>query len=206
MVEYTGEQDSALVLEHLDDALISFLDVEALKVRDLVGETAVVIKWHHHFRLTAESGSDADTVIILTKGWGLVDGTGTGISSDIFVTENLETCITLSLDKVVKERCVLFILEVSSQAFLSDCELLLGPFCESLDTSLEDPVGHSGVVFDGELVVVEFRMDTDGKIGRECPRGGGPSNHASFWVLNERERDDTLRVVDVLVVETGFEV
>ena len=190
---------SALLLQILDDLGIRLLHVPSNVIGDLLSEPSGAVQGAGRDLIVSHDAvGDGDSVIVLTKGRGLVDDTSTRAVSDICVGNDSESSVLVLLGEVVEDGDVSpsnHVLSLESSDLL---ELGLGlrvrlllrvvAFVQGGKEALEkDEVGVSLEVVDFD--VSEVGVDTQSQVGGQGPRRGSPGEEGGGRVVDERERD-----------------
>ena len=197
-------EEPATALEIVEDQIVAILHVLSLIVFDLRGVLATFVnRADERITLFDNAIGDAHAVIVLAKCRRTVDNTGTTVVRDVAVTNDAEC--SLDVVEVIKERDVLLPNKVFTLALGDDLALAALASRERLQERLEHDVLLPRCRV-RERDVVVLRVHAEGKVGRECPRGGGPANEACVRVIREREEDVHRRVAHLTVVQLCLEV
>lgn len=167
------------------------LDVLASEISHGLGKATLFIQ-----RTRKETISINDTmfqaysVIVFTKGGGVLDNTSTRIISDIVIHHDLVTLALEFLFKVWEHGLEFPTLHVGTLIAFENSELgLLGVLVESIKTFLQkNVVVACQLILD--LDVFEFRMYSNTQTGWQGPRSGGPCKQLSGGVAQERETNN----------------
>jgi hypothetical protein len=85
----------AFRLKKLHNVLVCLFDIPSNKVWHFVGEATGLIYWTGwHLICLNNTVCNGDAVIVITKGWRLVDNTSTTVRRDIGVVEDNECFLT----------------------------------------------------------------------------------------------------------------
>ena len=218
VIEVVLLNEAAGLLEELDEGIVGVLDVLAGDGGDLVGEATVPVDGAGQIlALGNDAVGEADAVIVLAKGRGLVDDARTGVVGNVGVGNDAEVLVgTFGTHEEVKDGLVLLPDEVGTLHALQNFKVLSGlvglPLLLVVHDGIElgKPSLGQDVLATGLLVldldVVHGGMDTKGNVGRESPGGGRPSHERHRFVIKEREVDHNGRIPNVLVVQTSLEV
>ena len=94
MLDCAVSEQASLVLEILDDGLVSVLDVDTLVGIDDGQELSILVDGNWGFSWLDYASSNARGVIVFTKARCAMDDTSTGILSDELSSEDLEAAIS----------------------------------------------------------------------------------------------------------------
>mmetsp|Transcript_1995 Transcript_1995/g.3954 ORF Transcript_1995/g.3954 Transcript_1995/m.3954 type:complete len:389 (+) Transcript_1995:2385-3551(+) len=157
-------------------------------------------------------------VIVFSKGRCLMNDTRTGIIRDVSVGQDAEEFTGLfRMGKKVKQGLVPFSHQDGSLEFFFDFVQFLGlrgfPFfgihglINLTQARLAQNVPFAtGLVQDFDII--QFWIDTQCQVGRQGPRSGGPRDkvHIVGFFSNNGETHHDGRILDILVIETGFKI
>jgi len=95
-----------VLLQKRFDVLVSLLDIPALEICYAIGEFSHVIDWADQASAISldDTKFEADTVIILTEGWRLVDHTCAGVGRDVCIGNDTECLVHEELVQEVIKR------------------------------------------------------------------------------------------------------
>mmetsp|Transcript_3528 Transcript_3528/g.9127 ORF Transcript_3528/g.9127 Transcript_3528/m.9127 type:complete len:398 (+) Transcript_3528:2121-3314(+) len=193
-------------LEVREDGLVRLLDVETLEVGNLVSEAAVVVDGAgHRLPLDNHAVLQADPVIVLAKGGGLVNDAGAAVVGHVGVGEHAVGHLCFFLDEVGEEGLVLGALEVRPLALLLD--LVVGLLLEDLrEARLAHDVARVRLLV-AHVDIVEGGVHAKSEVRGERPRRRRPGDERGGGVgAHDRECDDALGVRHVLVVLSRLKV
>eukprot|EP00162_Nutomonas_longa_P014983 comp22153_c0_seq2/m.51930 comp22153_c0_seq2/g.51930 ORF comp22153_c0_seq2/g.51930 comp22153_c0_seq2/m.51930 type:complete len:401 (+) comp22153_c0_seq2:2102-3304(+) len=197
--DFGAADEATLGLELCNDVVVGFLDVAANKVWDFGGESAVSIDGADEMTaLFDDAVCHADAIIVLTKGRGLMDDSGTAVVSDVCVADDAESALSALGLKVVEWRGVFQSLEFCALVLLDDLVVLVLGVEERQAVLPHDPALLLAVFLD--LDICEVWIHTCGQVRRQSPRGCCPDQNGSFRFTNKREVDNDRRIRHVLVV------
>lgn len=199
MSDVASHDETALLLQILDDLRVRVLDVLALVLLDLTGELARLVEWAgRDLILSHDAVRDRDPVIVFSEGRGLVDNTGTGRVGDVRIRNNAERSVLVLLSEVVEDGHVppsdhvasLEGADLLELRLLFRVWLLLGVV--TLVHRREEVLEQDEVLVALEVVdldVGEVGVDTQAQVGGEGPRRGRPCKEGGRGVVDEGERN-----------------
>jgi hypothetical protein len=193
--------ETASVLEVLDDGLVGSLDVLTLKVRNLFGEVSGGGEGVGRRTLVVDdSGFPGNLVIVLTESGRLVNNTDTLVDLDVCVVEHLEANTLELFLEVVEWGLVLDTEQLRTlHLFQNSVFCLLGVLVQHLETNLEQNVLLIRLLI-VDLDVLEVGVDTETGVRGEGPGSGGPGEEVFVLATDDGEVDDNGRVRDITVV------
>ena len=207
MAQGSLHNEAATGLEVLLNSLIGLFDVDTLVFGYLLGVPAGFVDWVGWGLVTGDDTvGNSNAMIVVTKGGGLVDDTGTGVRGDIGVSKNAEGTVLEALLEVGEDGLVALADKVLALERLELLELgLLGVLVESGQQAFVNDKVHIALVV-VDLDVVKVGVDAKSQIGGKGPRRGGPCEKGGLGVVDEREANGDGGVLNLAVVETGLKV
>lgn len=164
MLDCALAEQAAASFQILHNGVVGLFDVDAGVVGYVVGKFTIFINRHDGVAGLDNAGGSANTVIVLTKAWGLMNDTGTSVSGNVGIIQHLEASIFLTLVEVREEGLVLETFELSAFHLLEDFVLLdFALFDDVIKTLLHADVDFLGCLIQ-ELDVVKSWVDTEGQV------------------------------------------
>mmetsp|Transcript_39804 Transcript_39804/g.84839 ORF Transcript_39804/g.84839 Transcript_39804/m.84839 type:complete len:1014 (+) Transcript_39804:710-3751(+) len=217
VVELVLRDQPAPLLDELDERVVALLDVQPLHFGNRVGEHAVGIDGAGQvLPLLDDAVGEADAVIVLTEGRGLVDDARAGVVGDVGVRQDAKVLVRpLRGGEVVEEGSVPFPHQVAA--------LVGGLYGVELVGHLGLPLllAHLGIqlcqprlgedippvrLLVQDLDVLHRGMDAQGDVAGERPRRRRPGHEAHPLVVLHGEAHHHGRVAHVLVIESRLEI
>ena len=188
------------------DLVVCVFYVQSLVVTNDISEPAILVDGDWSLALLYKAILNAGVVIILTKAWSAMHNAGTGVACDEISTDNCEAPLLLHVLEVVEEGNVFLSDECLTWDLFKNFVLLDVSLLEDFLQARFSENIYLLLFLVNNLQIDEFRVDGEGQVAGQGPRGSGPSDDAGVRVLFQWEGDDNSGIIHILVVGASLKV
>ena len=183
----------AVVLEPLDDRLVGILDEEALPVRNLVREAALLVDRAHR----RDAGAPEDLVVVLAEAGSRMDDAAAVLGRDVVAAHDDERTLPLEVCEVREERLICHALHPAALQVLDDTAAL--SVLVVLVQQLLCQIVELAALLVLDLDVVDVGSDGKGQVAGKRPRSRGPGQEICVLLSVDLEADGDRGIGDIAV-------